>query len=103
MAKIDVNNIAQLAASMIKTPQLPVPQGPAKHYVVVADQKAGYWSRLEGEIKNAREYYAGIDVVEKPDFVRGPMPKIVIYEDATPIQTIEGLYEVSSALADLAR
>lgn len=103
MARIDIDNIATLAAGKIKPPSLPVPAGPAKHYVLVADVKASYWARLEGELNRAREYYSGIDLVERPDFVRGPMPKLVVYEDATPIQTIEGLNAVSSTLAELAR
>lgn len=108
IAQAVINGIdyAKIAA-MVKVeapPTVPAPvAGKECHMVLVADQKASYWPRLEGELKRAQEAYYGIKVAPVPPFKAGPMPQLVVYESSIPTRVVKGSYDVSTALTEISR
>lgn len=94
---------AKLAAHVkVNIPTQPTPST-ERHIVVVADQQAGYWARLSGEIATAQQSYRGIEIAKTPPFDVGPMPQIIRYEGGIPKVLAQGTYAVSNVLSQIAR
>jgi len=83
-------------------PVVPVIPTKDRHIVIVVDQKAGYWARLEGEVKIASGYYSAIKIAPPPKF-SVPLPQLVMYENGIPVHRTIGLFQVSSDLAQITR
>ena len=83
-------------------PEPTKPINKEQHITIVADQKASYWPRLEGEIKGASGYYSAISIAPPPKFSVS-LPQLVVYEEGVPIRRSVGLYNVSSDLSNIIR
>jgi len=83
------------------TPTIELPNK-ERHIVIVADRNAGYWQRLSGEIASAQGHYSAIRIADPPSFST-PLPQLVVFEEGKSVHRSEGLYNVSSDLAQIMR
>lgn len=91
----------------LEAAQLPVVSGvppeAVAHFVLVGDQGASYWPRLQDQFNRAREVYHRVVLASPPDYPVGPLPQLVRYEGGTPKQVYKGSREVEEALVALSR
>lgn len=79
------------------------PDGIVTHYVLVADQTADYWPRVERYYLDAKEVYSQIRLTNPPDFPVGNLPQLVTYAFGSPIGAFAGQRAVESALVEIER
>ena len=72
------------------------------HFILVRDEGASYWSRMEEELARAKERYSGIEVADPPSFA-AKLPQLVGYQGGSPVYVVSGTRAVSEALTAIAR
>ena len=98
----DVSDINGRLAALEDNKPVPSPPRGENHLVLIADQTADYWERLESEYERARGYYSALRLAPPPNF-SVPLPQLIAYTNGTPQKEIRGLRSVSEALNLIAR
>lgn len=73
------------------------------HYVLVADEGASYWRRVNDMLTRAREAYSQIRSTPPPSFPVGALPQLVAYENGKPLGAFKGQRDVENALAVISK
>lgn len=84
------------------TPELPQ-QTDTVYYVLVADEGAAYWPRINPVFKRAKEFYSTIKLAPPPNYSVGQLPQLVAYSDGKPLGSFKGAYAVEQALNLISR
>lgn len=106
--KVQVMIDASIAKIKFPDPPAPIPmpdepEADQVHFVVVADQTAGYWPRLASFVQAAQATYSFVRVAAPPPYPVGSLPQLVAYRGTTAIGVVKTRKSVEDRLSEISK